>query len=71
MLLFLEGRKRYYPKNKSTVIIKSKVEGTIQEGKEDAIILGYAVLHPIHYPKIAKLIRKFIDSFIQYIQNYL
>ena len=67
--LFTETGKARYPKEKSTLKKKVKVEVSTRTHDADVIILDCcAVLYYIRWPKDAR-IKDFVDAFIEYIKK--
>ena len=59
-----------YPKGKSTLKEKLKVEvSTRKHDADDVILDGSAVLYHLHWPKDAR-INDFVDVFIEYVKKY-
>ena len=69
--LFTNTGEARYPKGKSTLKKKLKVEVSTRTHDPDAIILdGCAVLYHIHWPKDARE-KDFVDAFIEFVKKHL
>ena len=70
-LVFTDTGEARYPKGKSTLKKKLKVELSTRTHDADVVILdGCAVLYHIHWPKDAR-VKYFVDAFIEYIKKHL
>ena len=66
--LFTDTGEARYPKGKSTLKKKLKVEVSTRTYDADVMILdGCAVLYHIHWPKDAR-VKDFVDAFIEYVK---
>ena len=69
--LFTDTGEAKYPKGKSTLKKKLKVEVSTRTHDADVIILdGCAVLYHIHWPKNA-CVKDLVDPFIEYVKKHL
>ena len=69
-LLFTDTGEARYPKGKSTLKKKLKVEVSTRTHDADVMVLdGCAVLYNIHWPKDA-CVKDFVDAFIEYLKTF-
>ena len=66
--LFTDTSEARYPKGKSTLQKKLKVEVSTRTHADVIILDGFAVLYHIHWPKDA-LVKDFVNGFVEYVKK--